>query len=783
MTMTTTLIGPRRHAAPRRAGPRWLSTSAVGGVLGLCLCVVTMAAGCRAEDPLVLKADAVRRGDGFVEQKQYGQAISAYQDALKNDPRDAALHLKLAAAHRLANQWAAAAHEAASAAALEPDNQEAHMQAAAGLVGQGEFADAAQLIAPVLKRDPDNAAALVVSANANARLVTVTWALVKLEEAMRLGQDVEAERFRLRPSNSQLDDRAAEDAFRRAMQIAPKMPEVRLGFASFLWAVGRLDEGAEVMREAADDDPSHAFLSRALGLYYASRKRDAEAEKYFKAAAVTGDRDSQLVLSDFLAQRDRGEETLAMLDKLAAGDDPGSAAALRAADVEVRLGRIDQARQRAEKILQRDPRSARALRIKAQALLAAKDFGEAAKAAAAAAAAEPNSREARLVFARALLATGDRTRAFDEFAEASRLNPGDRVIAKEMAALALGLGRDQVALEYAREAVRLNPNDRDAAILLARAQVRNNQIADADRTVAPFAAKRPAPPEVLVVLGAIQARRGNSDAARNTYLEALQVDGNSFEALSSLLDLEIQARQVARVQPRIDQALAAHPNDAQYLLLAGRTFRAAGDARRAESTVRKILEANPGHAEAALLLADMLVQQNRREEATQLVEQTLSRGASSVELQVKLAQLLDEAGRVADARKHYEDIVAASSTAFAASARLATIYADQRENLERALKLAKDARAQLPNDPKVADALGWVYVRSGLPGAGQPHLDAAVRAEPSTALFRYHLGIAHQLQGDRLAARDELTRSLALDPNFSGAADARAALDALGKRP
>jgi tetratricopeptide (TPR) repeat protein len=178
----------------------------------------------------------------------------------------------------------------------------------------------------------------------------------------------------------------------------------------------------------------------------------------------------------------------------------------------------------------------------------------------------------------------------------------------------------------------------------------------------------------------------------------------------------------------------------------------------------------------------MLARQNRREEATQLVRQMLSRRPSSMGLQVRLASLLDETGHLAEARERYEEIVAADTNAFAASARLAAIYADQRVNLEQALKLAKSAKEQLPNDPKVADALGWVYVRSGLESLGIPHLDAAVRAEPATALFRYHLGIAHQLEGELPAARDELTRALALDPNFPGAADARAALDALGKK-
>jgi tetratricopeptide (TPR) repeat protein len=320
------------------------------------------------------------------------------------------------------------------------------------------------------------------------------------------------------------------------------MPEARLGFASFLWAVGRLDEGADVLKRAADDDPGHAFLGRALGLFYLSRGRDAEAEKYLKVAASTNDRDSQLVLADYYLQRNRDEDALPMLDKMAAGDDPDGGAAMRAADIEFRLGRREQAMQRAEKVLARDPGNARALRIKAQALFAAKDFSQAMTIARAAVAAEPGSREARSVLARSLAATGDPDGAFAEFTEVWRLNSRDAETAKEMAGLALTLGRDQVALEFA------------------------------------------------------------------------------------------------------------------------------------------------------------------------------------------------------------------------------TI-----------------AKQKLPNDPSVSDILGWAYVRKDAPTRGLPHLQDAVRAEPASALFRYHLGIAHYRMREFPRAREELTRALGLDPNFSGAPDAQKVLNRLAK--
>jgi tetratricopeptide (TPR) repeat protein len=490
------------------------------------LAVLVMAGACDSPDPAVLKAEAVRRGDDLVRKQQYIEAASAYQVAVSNDPKDAGLRLKLAAAHRLANQWSEAAREATVAADLLPGDREAQLLAVAGLIGQSQFVDAADRISPVLKSNPDDAAALVLFANASAQLVTVTWALVKLEEAMRLGRDVEAARLHLRPMTLASNDRDAEHAFRRALGIAPTMPEARLGFASFLWAAGRLDEGADVLRRAADDDPGHAFLSRALGLFYLSRARDAEAEKYLNIAASTDDRDSRLVLADFYLQRNRDEEALPMLDKMAAGDDPDGGATLRAADIEFRLGKREQAMQRAEKVLARDPGNARALRIKAQALFAAKDFSQAMKTARAAVGAEPGSREARSVLARSLAATGDPEGAFAEFTEVWRLDSRDAEIAKEMAGLALTLGRDQVALEFATTAKQKLPNDPSVSDILGWVYVRKNALPRGIPHLKDAVRAEPASALFRYHLGTAHYRMREFPQAREELTRALALDPN-----------------------------------------------------------------------------------------------------------------------------------------------------------------------------------------------------------------------------------------------------------------
>ncbi len=303
-------------------------------------CLSGLGGACRSPDPVAEKAEAVRRGDAFVERKQYNEAIAAYRGAVTSDPMDGVARLKLASAYGLAERWAEAGQEGIRAADLMPGNLDAERLAIGAFLSGWQFIDAVDRAALMLKSHPDDPRLLVLFANAKANLSSSKGVFVELEEAFRLGRDFDEARVGLRPPTLQSNDRIAEQVFRRVLDVDPTMSDARMGLISLLWVTGRLEEGAEVLSRAADAEPGHAFLNRALGVLHQFRGRDAEAEKYLKVAASSNDRESQLALADFYIARKRGEVALPMLEKVAAGDDPDSAAALRAANIEFRLGRI-----------------------------------------------------------------------------------------------------------------------------------------------------------------------------------------------------------------------------------------------------------------------------------------------------------------------------------------------------------------------------------------------------------------------------------------------------------
>jgi tetratricopeptide (TPR) repeat protein len=737
---------------------------------------------CTARDQSVAKAEAVRRGDDFVENQQYRQAVVAYAAAVKIDPRDGHLQMKLARAYQSADKWTQASDTAVVASELLPDDVDVQLEAGALMLSQSRFQEVADRMSRILRNDPDNVSAMILWGNAKARLTSSSWALYKLPDAVLDQDKYEIGRRELRPAVTRAEDTAAEEAFRKALRLQPTEIEAQMALVNFLWAAGRPDQGERLLKNVADQNPGHASANYALGAFYLSRRRYDEAERYLKTAAGTGiyGAAARFTLADYYMAASRHDDVLPLLDSMLATDDATGDVSVRLADVEFRLGRRDAATRRLDALLARVPSHARGRLLKAQLLLAVGQADEALTLARSAVVANPNSEEARVTLGRALMAKGDEDGALEQFIEAVRRNPRGTRSATELARLALTTGRDELALQYARQVVRQDPADRDAALVEVAALVRQGDYPTADQKLKPLLSRHPESPDLIVQLGHIQAARGNRGAVA-TFERALALNPDSSDALAGFISASLESGNTRIARQRIDQALARHPADPAYLLLRARVFAAENDVPRAESTLKRVLEIDHVNLEASLALVDLMTREHRATEAIQLLEQFVERRPRSIQAQTALAKLLEQLGRKTEARARYEKILAQDPRAAAVGQRLAKLYVDQGENLDVALGLAIRAKQQLPDDPAVSDVLGWIYAKKNLPALALPHLRDAVRASPGNATYRYHLGAAYLSSGDRQKAQAELARALQIDQHFPDAARAQAALASIPK--
>lgn len=736
---------------------------------------------CGAPDPDAIRAESEARGEALLAREQYAEAAEAFRAATEAAPLDGELRLKLSHAYERSGQWVPAATEAVRAADLLSERLDAQIRAARLMTSTGRFVDGLDRAGAVLERDPGNVEALVVWANATARLLNSTWALYRLADARSL-RDFDAIRLDLRPSVLAADDAAAESALRRAVALAPTHTDTRLALANFLWAAGRLEEGEPMVAAIADELPGHATVNHALGRLYLLRGQHAEGEEYLENAARTGvyGRGARLALADHYLETRRYTDALAVLTT-GADDEATGDVARRVAVAEFQSGRHDAAMSRLAQLLERDPTDGDALLIRAQFLIELGEPGKALPSARAAVRQMSASAEAQATLGRILSATGDDAGAHAAYAEAVRLSPADTTVQAALARASLALGRAAEALQFAREVLRRHPGDRDARLLLIRALIATGDYAAAERELHQVLAREPDQPEGLIELGTLHAARGNRTAARAAYSRALEARPDSLEAVSGLVSLDLTEHRIAAARGRAEAALATRPRLPGLLLLAARVYEADKDIGNVEIMLRRVLDNDPFNPAAALWLARVLREQRRAGEAVRLLQEVARAHPDAVEARTMLAGLLEEAGRAADARTEYEDIVRVAPDAATASLRLATLLLEEGGDLDRALELATAVTRHAPDDAEANGIIGAIYLKRELPRQALPFLERAVRGSPDSAVHRYHLGTAYMGAGRFREGRQEIARALEIDPGFPHAGDARSALGA-GRR-
>jgi len=138
-----------------------------------------------------------------------------------------------------------------------------------------------------------------------------------------------------------------------------------------------------------------------------------------------------------------------------------------------------------------------------------------------------------------------------------------------------------------------------------------------------------------------------------------------------------------------------------------------------------------------------------------------------------LALVLQSEGKIKEANKWYKVVMELEPDNILALNNLAANLADHGGNLDEALAFAQNARRMAPDNPTVADTLGWVYYKKELFGRAFPLLEEAsgkLRKNPSV---RFHYGMVLLKKGKKKKGLGELKTALSLSKEFNGAREAR----------
>lgn len=350
---------------------------------------------------------------------------------------------------------------------------------------------------------------------------------------------------------------------------------------------------------------------------------------------------------------------------------------------------------------------------------------------------------------------GDTAGALDAASRGQQIEPG----AQGPVILALELfGRSQPqAEEIVKRHLQANPSP-EMQLAYARALLDEMRYAEAMSLLERLTAQHPDFADGWLVLGSVQAqdsRPERAEASLKRFLALAEPMPQSEARQRALNQAYLALSQTAEKRKdipaaegwlgRIDNAqdmLAAQSRRASLLAREGKLDEAL-------ALVRGLPERNESDARAKLNAEVQLLRNAKKyEEAYELLRKALEREPRDPDLLYEQAMLAEKMGRLDEMERLLRALIAARPDYHHAYNALGYSLADRNVRLEEAKSLIQKALEFVPNDPFIADSLGWVEFRLGNREEAQKILLQAFQARPDAEIAA-HLGEVLWVDGQR----------------------------------
>ncbi|MDE2367325.1 MAG: tetratricopeptide repeat protein, partial [Betaproteobacteria bacterium] len=275
----------------------------------------------------------------------------------------------------------------------------------------------------------------------------------------------------------------------------------------------------------------------------------------------------------------------------------------------------------------------------------------------------------------------------------------------------------------------------------------------------------PTSPEPRFLLGTLQAAQGNHPEAYASLEKAIEIDPKYLPATEGLVDLDLADKKPEEATARIQAYLEKNPNSAQALAIRAKVHLAQQDRAGAEADLLKSIEFDPKLEGSYLLLAQLYLASDRAQQAVDKLQQ-YTKDNTSVAALTELAQIQQRLKHFPEARDAYEKVVSTAPNAALALNNLAELYAEQFGQLDKAYDLAKRAKDAAPNEPHIADTLGWITFRKGDYRNALPLLKESAAKLADSSEIQYHLGLTQYMLGDEEAAKTALQKAVQVPSPF-----------------
>jgi tetratricopeptide (TPR) repeat protein len=633
----------------------------------------------------------------------------------------------------------------------DPKNLEVQVRMAQTMAMVGNGKRAVTLVSQVLEKEPANEDALLLSVDLARSSTNLTVLRQRIEKLQESGPDAAAYYSALAWIDLRLQKTTeAKAEIEKALKLDPKLASAYLALGALSVAAKDQTAAANYLKTAADLSPLR------------STARIKYADLRFTSGSAA---DAEHILQDMTHQAPDYIPAWINLMHLYFAEQ-----------------NYDQCAEVIADVLARDSVNFDALMQSGNLFLAKRDGTNAIATFRRLDSVRKNLPTVKYRMALAYLMNGERAGAVASLTEALALDHNYAAATLLLAELDIRSGNSTAAINLLRPLVKQEPENANVHLLLATAYLAERQPDAALAVYRQMATVFPKNPEVLRLIGVIYDQQGNAAQARDAYEQSLALAPDYLPTLDRITGLDLFAKRYDDAGKRLASVIARNPKRAGPWLLQGKVYWASGHTNEAESAMSKSIELDPNLPGAYLSLAQLYLGAHQDKQALARLNDLVSKTNDTTAM-LEIGEIHQQAQQPDEARDAYEKLIAIQPNFVPALNNLAYLYSEHYGELEKAVQMAERARKVRPDDPFVADTLGWILYKQGQYPRALGFIQEGLAKEPNNAEVQMHLGMTYYMMEEEDLARVHLQQALSTDADFAGKEEARQCLALLAIDP
>jgi putative PEP-CTERM system TPR-repeat lipoprotein len=520
--------------------------------------------------------------------------------------------------------------------------------------------------------------------------------------------------------------------FGEAVKKDPKYVQSYWGLARCAAARGKLDEARMELKKAVELDEKNSGTWVQIGDLEATAKRLPEAEAaYASALKYKGDnldallhRAALRIDNNQLAEASKDIDAASTISK-----DHVIVNQLRGV-VQFKQGKLAEAQASFETALKMQPNYLPALAWLGATNLARKNYEQAAT----------------------------------QFAKYTRNAPDARVQALLGLALA-NLGRKEEAEETLKALRKVNAMDPQSLVALAQAHMTLGETDLAASYMAKAVEQNPEAATLRVGLASTLSKKGERAQAIAQLETAIHLDPGMVDADALLIQNLIREKQFDKALSAVESLEKKQPKNLTTFILKGAVYLGKNDFANARKSFEQALELDPTSFAATLSLAQLDVVEKNPEAARQRFQAILAKDKTNVPAMMGLAGVASATGQESEYVTWLEKAAQTGPSAVKARILLANYYL-KKNDVQKALTIAREAQAANPSDALALDMLGTAQLAAGEQESALITYGKLAIAIPTNPVAHYKLATAQVAAKNFDAARVSLKQALALKPDY-----------------